>query len=92
MRDWQALHREMATWRHELHAHPEFGFGETRTAAFVAEQLRSVGMDEVVEGIGGTGVSLLWACLCLVGAVVVYNHETLSKDPITRHEPAASSH
>jgi len=46
---------QMAAWRHDLHAHPEFGFEETRTAAFVAETLRGFGL-EVAEGIGGTGV------------------------------------
>src|SRR5580692_8531670 len=56
MGDWQALARGMTAWRHELHAHPEFGFEVTRTAAFVADKLRALGMDEVVEGVGGTGV------------------------------------
>ncbi len=56
MADWKALQREMAAWRHELHAHPEFGFEERRTAAFVAARLRELGLDEVVEGVGGTGV------------------------------------
>ena len=46
---------QMTAWRHDLHAHPEFGFEETRTAAFVADTLRSFGI-EVAEGIGGTGV------------------------------------
>ncbi|RWA60805.1 M20 aminoacylase family protein [Mesorhizobium sp.] len=53
--DEQALHREMTAWRHDLHTHPEFGFEEKRTAAFVAEKLREFGL-EVAEGIGGTGV------------------------------------
>ncbi|HEY1928051.1 MAG TPA: M20 aminoacylase family protein [Caulobacteraceae bacterium] len=56
MGDWQALQRGMMAWRHELHAHPEFGFETTRTAAFVADKLRAFGMDEVVEGVGGVGV------------------------------------
>ena len=47
---------EMAAWRHDLHAHPEFGFELTRTAAFVADKLRSFGFDEVVEGVGRVGV------------------------------------
>ena len=47
---------EMIDWRRDLHRHPEFGFEETRTAAFVAAKLASFGMDEVVEGVGGTGV------------------------------------
>ena len=42
--------------RRDLHAHPELGFEETRTAAIVAERLRAWGVDEVHEGIGGTGV------------------------------------
>ena len=40
----------------DLHRHPEIGFTETRTAAIVAERLRAYGVDEVHEGIGGTGV------------------------------------
>lgn len=56
MSDPNDLHRDMVQWRHDLHAHPEFGFSEKRTAAFVAQKLREFGLDEVVEGIGGTGV------------------------------------
>lgn len=54
--DLNALEREMTQWRRALHAHPEFGFEETRTAAFVAEKLRAFGFDEIATGIGGTGV------------------------------------
>ncbi|SDE56956.1 M20 aminoacylase family protein [Ruegeria marina] len=43
----------------DLHAHPEIGFTETRTAAVVAERLRAYGVDEVHEGIGKTGVVAL---------------------------------
>ncbi|MGW0856051.1 amidohydrolase [Streptomyces sp. NPDC002690] len=39
----------------DLHAHPELGLREHRTAGKVAEALREAGY-EVVEGIGGTGV------------------------------------
>src|ERR1700754_4662627 len=53
--DQQNLHRDMIAWRHDLHAHPEFGFEEKRTSAFVAAKLREFGL-EVAEGIGGTGV------------------------------------
>jgi amidohydrolase len=42
-------------WRHHIHSNPELGFHETTTAAFVAERLRSFGL-EVHEGIGETGV------------------------------------
>jgi amidohydrolase len=47
---------EMTAWRRDLHAHPELGFEETRTAAFVADQLTSFGLDEVHTGIARTGV------------------------------------
>lgn len=50
------LKREMTAWRRDLHAHPEFGFEEKRTAAFVAAKLREFGLDDVAEGVGGTGV------------------------------------
>lgn len=40
----------------DLHAHPEIGFTEIRTAGVVAEKLNAYGVDEVHTGIGGTGV------------------------------------
>ncbi|QUJ75901.1 amidohydrolase [Sulfitobacter albidus] len=43
----------------DLHAHPEIGFTEHRTAGVVAEHLRAYGVDEVHEGLGGTGVVAL---------------------------------
>ncbi|MFN3559900.1 MAG: amidohydrolase [Brevundimonas sp.] len=45
----------VVAWRRDLHAHPELGFAETRTAALVAEHLRSLGL-EVRTGVGRTGV------------------------------------
>ncbi|KRE14367.1 peptidase M20 [Bosea sp. Root483D1] len=50
-----ALTPEVVAWRHHIHANPELGFQEVETARFVAEKLRSFGL-EVQEGIGGTGV------------------------------------
>jgi hippurate hydrolase len=55
MMDLQDLHSEMKDWRRDLHQHPEFGFEEKRTSAFVAAKLREFGL-EVAEGVGGTGV------------------------------------
>jgi amidohydrolase len=49
-------HGELTAFRRDLHAHPEIGFQETRTAARVAEALRVAGVDEVHSGIGRTGV------------------------------------
>jgi amidohydrolase len=47
---------EIAAWRQDFHAHPELLFDCHRTAGIVAEKLREFGCDEVVEGIGRTGV------------------------------------
>ena len=46
---------ELTAIRRDIHAHPELGFAEHRTAALVAGKLREWGL-EVHEGIGGTGV------------------------------------
>ncbi|MFV0410078.1 MAG: M20 aminoacylase family protein [Paracoccus sp. (in: a-proteobacteria)] len=47
---------EITAWRHDFHRHPELQYDVHRTAARVAELLRGFGLDEVVEGIGQTGV------------------------------------
>jgi amidohydrolase len=50
------LHGEITAWRHDLHAHPEILYDVQRTAGVVAEKLKSFGCDEVVPGLGRTGV------------------------------------
>lgn len=50
------LQQEVTEWRRHLHSSPELGFDVHETASFVAEKLRSFGCDEVVTGIGQTGV------------------------------------
>ncbi len=47
---------EIAAWRQDFHAHPELLFDVHRTAGIVADKLRAFGCDEVVTGIGETGV------------------------------------
>ncbi len=47
---------EITEWRRDLHQNPELLFDVHRTAGVVAEKLREFGVDEVVEGIGRTGV------------------------------------
>ena len=47
---------EIAGWRRDFHAHPELQYDVHRTAARVAELLNSFGVDDVVTGIGRTGV------------------------------------
>jgi amidohydrolase len=50
------LHDEITEWRRDLHENPELQFDVHRTAGIVADKLRAFGVDEVVEGIGITGV------------------------------------
>ena len=47
---------EITAWRHDFHENPELLFEVHRTAAKVADLLREFGCDEVVTGIGRTGV------------------------------------
>ena len=48
-------HGQMTEWRRDIHAHPELGFEETRTADLVARQLEGFDI-EVHRGIGRTGL------------------------------------
>jgi amidohydrolase len=50
------FHDEITAWRRDFHAHPEVLFDVHRTAGIVAEKLQAFGVDEVVTGIGRTGV------------------------------------
>jgi amidohydrolase len=47
---------ELTAWRRDFHENPELMYEVHRTAGLVAERLRAMGCDEVVEGIGRTGV------------------------------------
>jgi amidohydrolase len=48
-------HDDLTSWRRDIHAHPELGFEEQRTADLVAQKLAEFGC-EVFRGIGRTGV------------------------------------
>src|ERR1700689_247204 len=50
------LHAEITAWRQDIHPHPELRYDVHRTAGLGAEKLKSFGCDEVVPGIGQTGV------------------------------------
>jgi amidohydrolase len=50
------LHAEITAWRRDIHAHPELQYDVHRTAASVADKLKSFGCDEVATGVGRTGV------------------------------------
>ncbi|MFT6875408.1 MAG: metal-dependent amidase/aminoacylase/carboxypeptidase family protein, partial [Granulosicoccus sp.] len=47
---------EITAWRRDIHQNPELGYDVHRTAKFVADKLRDFGLDDVVEGVGQTGV------------------------------------
>src|SRR5262245_58660794 len=50
-----SCHDEMTAWRRDIHAHPETAFEEVRTAALIADKLRSWGI-ETRTGLAKTGV------------------------------------
>jgi amidohydrolase len=62
--DWQdtvtdrtaSISPEVVEWRHHLHANPELGNREFKTAAFIAEHLERLGFDSVETGVAHTGV------------------------------------
>ena len=52
----EQLAEEITQWRRHFHANPELMYEVHRTAETVADKLRHFGVDEVVTGIGRTGV------------------------------------
>jgi hippurate hydrolase len=50
------LQPDIQAWRRDIHAHPELMYEVHRTAAFVADRLKEFGCDEIVTGLGRTGV------------------------------------
>ncbi|WP_058301678.1 M20 family metallopeptidase [Gorillibacterium timonense] len=62
---WNALktkvserYPEMVKWRRHLHQNPELSYRESATSGFIADTLKSFGLD-VATGIGGYGVTAL---------------------------------
>lgn len=51
----EAVNPQIIAWRRHLHQHPELGFAEVQTAAYIAERLRGMGL-EVTTGVAKTGV------------------------------------
>jgi amidohydrolase len=50
------LQTEVTEWRRHLHTRPELLFAVENTAAFVENKLKEFGVDEIVTGLGRTGV------------------------------------
>ena len=54
----RAIQKQLVAWRRRLHQCPEIGLQTPLTAAYVAEELRKMGLD-VKTGVGGHGVTAL---------------------------------
>ena len=52
----QAIEGSVIAWRRDLHANPELGNREFRTAGIVADHLRKLALDDVRTGVAHTGV------------------------------------
>jgi hippurate hydrolase len=50
------MQEEIAGWRRHLHSTPELNFDTYKTSDFVTAKLKEFGCDEVVTGLGRTGV------------------------------------
>ena len=50
------MQAEITAWRRDFHMHPELLYDTARTSGIVADKLRAFGCDEVVTGLGRTGV------------------------------------
>lgn len=53
----RALHPDLVAWRRHLHMHPELGYQEAATAAFVRERLTALGLEASAPMAGGTGLT-----------------------------------
>ena len=51
-----AFQKEMTSWRHHFHEHPELAYKEINTSKKVVELLKSFGIDNIEEGLGKTGI------------------------------------
>ena len=85
---------EITEWRQDIHAHPELRFEEHRTAAKVAELLTGFGCDDVVTGIGQTGVvGVIHGCAQGSGKVIGFRADMDALPiPETTGLPHASTH
>ncbi|ALP68546.1 M20/M25/M40 family metallo-hydrolase [Paraburkholderia caribensis] len=61
------LQAEMVHYSHHLHQHPEAGFEEFKTSAFIARWLEELGLS--VRQIGGTGLVASLSCGSGTGAI-----------------------
>jgi amidohydrolase len=69
--------------RRHLHMHPEMGFQEHETATFIAERLRSLGVEEIRTGVGKTGITGLIRGTGGNGSKVILLRADMDALPIT---------
>lgn len=50
------MHPEITKWRRELHQNPELQYDVFETAEFVITKLKEIGVDEIITGLGKTGI------------------------------------
>ncbi|MDR2528460.1 MAG: amidohydrolase [Synergistaceae bacterium] len=55
----KANNGKVIEWRRHIHANPELGFETVKTAAYVVEKLREMGVEKIREGVGKSGVVAL---------------------------------
>jgi amidohydrolase len=53
----RTMHHQLSAWRRHLHAHPELSGQEQATAAYVAEELRKIGLTPQERVGGGFGLT-----------------------------------
>lgn len=94
MSTYRALAEETAAYaipiRHDLHAHPELGYEEVRTAGVVARELAALGIEHRVGLAGGTGV-LGWLPATVANAPTVALRADMDALPITERTGVAYS-
>ncbi len=52
----EAIQAQVVKWRRHLHVYPELSFEEVETPAYIAEQLKGMGITDIQTGVGGRGV------------------------------------
>ncbi|GER75093.1 M20 family metallopeptidase [Weizmannia acidilactici] len=55
-KEFEGLYGSMVEWRRYMHQHPELSYQESGTSAFVLEKLKSFGIEDIRENVGGYGI------------------------------------
>lgn len=56
----QEVLEQLIAWRHELHQAPELSGAEVETAARIAKWVAAFGPDQILSGLGGTGLAVVF--------------------------------